>query len=74
MLQCEKTGCSATVVSRWLLRFTVFKVCLVPALLCRRWDKLGFWETCALNQAILVCYSMGVDVHTLAAWYRGRQA
>ncbi|GAX76959.1 hypothetical protein CEUSTIGMA_g4406.t1 [Chlamydomonas eustigma] len=35
----------------------------------RRWSKLGFWKTCCLNQAILLGYSLGIDVHTLAKWY-----
>mmetsp|Transcript_34196 Transcript_34196/g.75841 ORF Transcript_34196/g.75841 Transcript_34196/m.75841 type:complete len:207 (+) Transcript_34196:269-889(+) len=36
----------------------------------RRWSKLGFWRTYALNQQILIGHRLGVDVETLAQWYR----
>ncbi|KAL6761000.1 nucleotide-diphospho-sugar transferase [Haematococcus lacustris] len=36
----------------------------------RRWSKLGFWRTALLNQAVLVGWRCGVDVGTLAKWYR----
>lgn len=35
----------------------------------RRWEKLGFWQTALMNQAVLAGYTLGVDVHTLAGWY-----
>ncbi len=35
----------------------------------RRWERRGFWRQALLNQAILLGYWLGVDVHTLARWY-----
>lgn len=35
----------------------------------RRWERLGFWRNAALNQAIILGWQLGVDVHTLASWY-----
>lgn len=35
----------------------------------RRWQKLGFWKTMALNNMIVLSYYCGLDVNTLADWY-----
>eukprot|EP00887_Chlorella_sp_A99_P006298 scaffold3.g6298.t1 len=36
----------------------------------RRWQQLGLLRTTLTNQTILLGHALGVDVHTLAAWYR----
>lgn len=36
----------------------------------RRWHALGLVQTTLINQAILLGYAMGTDVHTLAEWYK----
>lgn len=36
----------------------------------RRWEQHGFWRTTALNQAVLLGWWAGVDVSTLAQWYK----
>jgi len=35
----------------------------------RRWREMGLLKTTLINQAILIGYTMGVDVHELAGWY-----
>ncbi|GFH25588.1 glyco_trans_2-like domain-containing protein [Haematococcus lacustris] len=77
---CDVTACvvtamivSRSAVERVLVVLTLRK--LVPcgwcqAVLVQRWSKLGFWRTALLNQAVLVGWRCGVDVGTLAKWYR----
>jgi len=36
----------------------------------RRWKALGLVQTTLINQAILLAYAMGTDVHVLAKWYK----
>eukprot|EP00955_Chlamydomonas_euryale_P055361 356114-Chlamydomonas_euryale.AAC.4 len=36
----------------------------------RRWNKIGFVRTWAINQAILAGYHAGVHVESLARWYQ----
>jgi rSAM/selenodomain-associated transferase 2 len=38
----------------------------------RRWRKLGFWKTGAINQLIVLGYHSGVAPARLAQWYRRR--
>jgi rSAM/selenodomain-associated transferase 2 len=36
----------------------------------RRWQRLGFWHTTLLNQAIVLGYHTGITPAQLARWYR----
>ncbi len=36
----------------------------------RRWQRLGVWRTTAVNQAMVIGYLLGLDIHRLARWYR----
>jgi hypothetical protein len=40
----------------------------------RRWSRLGFWRTTALNQWILLQWRMGASVERLAAVYYGSRS
>lgn len=35
----------------------------------RRWERLGFWRTVLLNQAVLLAWMLGVPPATLAEVY-----
>ncbi|MFH7241400.1 MAG: TIGR04283 family arsenosugar biosynthesis glycosyltransferase [Spirulina sp.] len=36
----------------------------------RRWQRLGVWRTTVANQAMVIGYLLGLDIHSLAHWYR----
>jgi rSAM/selenodomain-associated transferase 2 len=36
----------------------------------RRWQKLGLWKTTIINQWVIIGYYLGIDLNTLANFYR----
>jgi hypothetical protein len=36
----------------------------------RRWQKLGIWRTTIINQWMIIGYYLGIDLDTLANFYR----
>ncbi|MGB3262593.1 MAG: TIGR04283 family arsenosugar biosynthesis glycosyltransferase [Microcoleus sp.] len=39
----------------------------------RRWQQLGVFKTTAINQIVIIAYSLGVSPNRLAFWYRGQK-
>lgn len=51
------------------------KVAIAPAAVStsgRRWQKLGVWQTTAINQLIIAGYYLGISPKKLANFYRNR--
>lgn len=40
----------------------------------RRWQNLGLWRTTAVNQAIVIGYTLGVSPDRLEGWYHRRRS
>ena len=51
------------------------KIAIAPAAVVtsgRRWQKLGVWQTTAINQLVIVGYYLGISPVILAKFYRSR--